>query len=209
MSNDNFTYAGPAYFAYNGPVYGVEGLHDTLLTIARTKYFGRYRAGVTVEGNNTSIVITHAELVRFAGIIEGFIRHCKACEFEAEFGTNECPHPVDRRMHTCRPVVEESSIPRTGSRWRGRAEQPLLVEVTAASAEQVAFDVCSDQNVKGFSRVDGMPEFVRLHGDGRIMNLKDNFLPEVVYFRITGKRLLPKNNICTRVEFMGAFQLEA
>ena len=101
------------------PMIGVKGLHDTHLTIIRTNDL-RYRVGVIVGGEGTSVVITHEALVRFAGIIEDFIRLCKACEFEAEFGTAECPHPVDRCVHTCRPVVdepvvEESTIPRAGS----------------------------------------------------------------------------------------------
>jgi hypothetical protein len=29
---------------------------------------------------------------------------CHACNIEAALGTEECPHPVDARVHTCKPV---------------------------------------------------------------------------------------------------------
>lgn len=32
--------------------------------------------------------------------------NCTACSFEAEHGTEECPHPVDQRMHSCPPLCK-------------------------------------------------------------------------------------------------------
>lgn len=35
---------------------------------------------------------------------QGRFMKCTACSIEAEIGTEEYPHPVPERFHTCRPV---------------------------------------------------------------------------------------------------------
>lgn len=33
---------------------------------------------------------------------------CRACNIEAELGTEEVPHPIDPRIHTCEPMKDET-----------------------------------------------------------------------------------------------------
>lgn len=35
---------------------------------------------------------------------------CRACDLEAELGTEECPHPIDSRVHTCQPLGAPVSL---------------------------------------------------------------------------------------------------
>lgn len=36
---------------------------------------------------------------------------CVACKFETEWGTEEVPHPVDGRVHTCKPLHPKEKHP--------------------------------------------------------------------------------------------------
>jgi hypothetical protein len=51
---------------------------------------------------------------------------CEACSIEARIGTEEVPHPVDRRLHTC--VVPLAVRPRPAVRWFAEAMERELRE---------------------------------------------------------------------------------
>jgi hypothetical protein len=72
------------------------------------------KKGVTVYGSPRTVGdgLWHVAIGTEAGellVVEVRVRStvvdpkkCAACTFEAEWGTEECPHPVDARVHTCR-----------------------------------------------------------------------------------------------------------
>ena len=41
---------------------------------------------------------------RIVGLYEAKLSKCKACSIEAEFGTEEDPHPIHLKFHTCYPL---------------------------------------------------------------------------------------------------------
>jgi hypothetical protein len=53
----------------------------------------------TLEDENAALL---AEVGPYRG-------KCHACNVEAALGTEECPHPVDRRVHTCDRTIEVDS----------------------------------------------------------------------------------------------------
>ena len=60
-----------------------------------------------------------------------YVSDCSACSFEAEFGSEECPHPVDARAHSCpsgQVQAEEERALR--QQTRGRAKMMSFTDPT-------------------------------------------------------------------------------
>jgi hypothetical protein len=85
----------------------VIGLHAPELL----KRFQRVR-DLIVEirsGMPDDVVVTGA-LVTVGEIIDAAFVNCQACSIEAEIGTEENPHPIPSRFHTCPPTYENAEF---------------------------------------------------------------------------------------------------
>jgi hypothetical protein len=75
---------------------------DTVTIKRLSKELGEAKA--TIFLLTRKLVNLEAELAA-APVGGGYTGDCRACDIEDELGTEEIPHPVDSRIHSCVPLA--------------------------------------------------------------------------------------------------------